>query len=123
MLPRTLADGYRMWRASALPENRGRLAQLAALGQAPSALIVGCCVLWGLNQVATKVALVEIPPLMQAAARSVGAALLVALWARMRGIPLTGLAGGLASSTAVTLSLARQSREPQYEDSGIAIVA
>lgn len=43
MLPRTLADGYRMWRASALPENRGRLAQLAALGQAPSALIVGCC--------------------------------------------------------------------------------
>ena len=40
-----------------------------------------------------------------------------------RGIPLTGLAGGLASSTAVTLSLARQSREPQYEDSGIAIVA
>ncbi|MFC5069844.1 carbonic anhydrase [Flaviflagellibacter deserti] len=43
MLPRTLADGYRIWRASALPETRGRLAQLAALGQAPSALIVGCC--------------------------------------------------------------------------------
>jgi uncharacterized membrane protein (DUF4010 family) len=31
-----------------------------------------------------------------------------------RGIPLTGLTGGLVSSTAVTLSFARQSREPQY---------
>jgi uncharacterized membrane protein (DUF4010 family) len=31
-----------------------------------------------------------------------------------RGIPLTGLAGGLVSSTAVTLSFARQSREPEY---------
>ncbi|HET9693936.1 MAG TPA: MgtC/SapB family protein [Steroidobacteraceae bacterium] len=40
-----------------------------------------------------------------------------------RGIPITGLAGGLASSTAVTLSLARQSREPQYEQAGAAIVA
>jgi uncharacterized membrane protein (DUF4010 family) len=40
-----------------------------------------------------------------------------------RGIPITGLAGGLASSTAVTLSLSRQSREPQYEQAGAAIVA
>jgi uncharacterized membrane protein (DUF4010 family) len=40
-----------------------------------------------------------------------------------RGIPITGLAGGLASSTAVTLSLARQSREPQYAKAGAAIVA
>jgi uncharacterized membrane protein (DUF4010 family) len=31
-----------------------------------------------------------------------------------RGIPLTGITGGLVSSTAVTLSFARQSREPQY---------
>jgi drug/metabolite transporter (DMT)-like permease len=47
-----------------------------------------CCVLWGLNQVAAKVALAEIPPLLQAAARSLGAALLVALWARWRRVPL-----------------------------------
>ena len=52
------------------------------------ALLVGCCLLWGLNQVATKVTLAEIPPLTQAAARSLGAALLVALWARWRGIAL-----------------------------------
>jgi uncharacterized membrane protein (DUF4010 family) len=31
-----------------------------------------------------------------------------------RGIPLTGVTGGLVSSTAVTLSFARQSREVQY---------
>jgi uncharacterized membrane protein (DUF4010 family) len=31
-----------------------------------------------------------------------------------RGIPLTGLTGGLVSSTAVTLAFARQSRDPAY---------
>jgi drug/metabolite transporter (DMT)-like permease len=58
-----------------------------------------CCVLWGLNQVATKVALAEVPPLTQAAARSLGAAVLVLAWARWRGIALTrpdgSLPGGL----------------------------
>jgi drug/metabolite transporter (DMT)-like permease len=58
-----------------------------------------CCVLWGLNQVAAKVTLAEIPPLMQASVRSLGATLLVALWASARGIPLFDrdgtLAGGL----------------------------
>jgi uncharacterized membrane protein (DUF4010 family) len=34
-----------------------------------------------------------------------------------RGLPLTGLTGGLVSSTAVTLSFARQSREPQFATS------
>lgn len=51
-------------------------------------LLVGCCILWGLNQVATKVALAEIPPLLQAGLRSLGAALLVAAWSRWRGITL-----------------------------------
>lgn len=34
-----------------------------------------------------------------------------------RGIPLTGLSGGLVSSTAVTLAFSRQSREKGYEQS------
>ena len=38
-----------------------------------------------------------------------------------RGLPVTGLTGGLVSSTAVTLSFARQSREPQYAAAGTAI--
>ncbi|MBI5271156.1 MAG: DMT family transporter [Burkholderiales bacterium] len=53
--------------------------------------LVGCAALWGLNQAATKVAVAEIPPLLQAAARSVGAALLLGLWATWRRIPLAPL--------------------------------
>jgi drug/metabolite transporter (DMT)-like permease len=52
------------------------------------AWLVLCCALWGLNQVAAKAALAEIPPLLQAGARSLGAALLLALWARGRGLTL-----------------------------------
>jgi carbonic anhydrase len=43
MLPKGLVDGYRLWRHAELPQERGRLAQLAALGQAPQAFIVACC--------------------------------------------------------------------------------
>jgi drug/metabolite transporter (DMT)-like permease len=46
------------------------------------------CLSWGVNQVAVKLAIPEIPPLIQAAVRSTGAAMIVALWARWRGIPL-----------------------------------
>ena len=77
----------------ALPERQPRLDLRATL------LVVGCCFLWGLNQVAAKAALPEVPPLWQAGLRSLGSALLVALWARWRGVPLFerdgSLAGGL----------------------------
>lgn len=64
-------------------------------------LLLSCCLLWGVNQVATKVALAEVPPLTQAALRSTGAALLLGLWSWWRGIALarrdgTGPAGLLA---------------------------
>jgi drug/metabolite transporter (DMT)-like permease len=51
-------------------------------------LLVVCCVIWGLNQTVVKVTLAEVPPLTMAAVRSLGAAVLVALWARSRGIAL-----------------------------------
>jgi drug/metabolite transporter (DMT)-like permease len=58
-----------------------------------------CCFLWGLNQVAAKAAMPEVPPLWQAASRSLGGAVLVWLWARWRGIELfktdATLRGGL----------------------------
>jgi drug/metabolite transporter (DMT)-like permease len=61
--------------------------------------LVFCCFLWGLNQVAAKVAIAEVPPLWQAAVRSLGGAALVFLWARLRGIALLDrdatLRGGL----------------------------
>lgn len=51
-------------------------------------LLLLCTALWGLGQVAAKVTLAEVPPLLQAAVRSLGAALLLALWARSRGLVL-----------------------------------
>jgi drug/metabolite transporter (DMT)-like permease len=61
------------------------------------ASLVLCCFLWGLNQVAVKAALPEVPPLAQAGLRSLGAALLVWGWARLRGIALFTHDGTLAS--------------------------
>ena len=61
--------------------------------------LVLCCALWGLNHTITKLTLADVPPLVQAGARSLGAAGLVALWAAWRGISLSPrngtLAGGL----------------------------
>jgi drug/metabolite transporter (DMT)-like permease len=47
------------------------------LDQVGTLLMVGLCASWGLNQVAAKVALADIPPLTQAAWRSVGATLIL----------------------------------------------
>lgn len=60
----------------------------ASLDTRAVVLVVVCTALWGVNQVAAKVALAEIPPLLQAGLRSLGAALLLALWARARGLPV-----------------------------------
>jgi drug/metabolite transporter (DMT)-like permease len=58
-------------------------------------ILVGCCFLWGLNQVAAKVALPEVPALWQSAIRSIGGAPLVAAWARWRGIAMLERDGSL----------------------------
>ncbi len=63
----------------------GRKARLDTLAIAS---LIGCCFLWGLNQVAAKAAMPEVPALWQAAARSTGGALLVALWVGVRRIPM-----------------------------------
>jgi drug/metabolite transporter (DMT)-like permease len=52
------------------------------------AVTVGLCLSWGFNQVAVKVAIHDIPPLIQSAARSVLAALIVGAWTQARGIKL-----------------------------------
>ncbi len=66
-----------------------------------AAIVVVLCLSWGFNQVAVKLAIHDIPPLLQAAIRSFVAALLVAGWCRLRGIPLfsrdTSLWPGLAA--------------------------
>ena len=52
---------------------------------------------WGLNQVSVKLALPEIPPFIQATVRSVGAFLIIVLWARWRGVSLNARDGTLAA--------------------------
>ena len=49
-----------------------------------AAIVVVLCLSWGFNQVAVKLAIHDIPPLMQGAIRSVVATLLVAGWCAAR---------------------------------------
>lgn len=71
------------------------------------AILVTLCFLWGLSQVSIKYANRGVSPIFQAAVRSIAASLLVALWARGRGLPLIhrdrtllhGLAIGLLFGT------------------------
>jgi drug/metabolite transporter (DMT)-like permease len=60
-----------------------------------AAVVVMLCLSWGFNQVAIKLAIGEIPPLIQGAIRSTGAALITVLWMRMRGISFTLRDGSL----------------------------
>jgi drug/metabolite transporter (DMT)-like permease len=53
-----------------------------------AALVVVLCLSWGFNQVSTKLAIHDVPPLTQAAIRSAVATLLIAGWCRLRGIPM-----------------------------------
>lgn len=65
------------------PESRVR-----PLDAGASALIVFMCFFWGLNQVAIKFSLPDVPPLMQVTVRSGGGLLLVLAWAWFRGVKL-----------------------------------
>ena len=62
-----------------------------------AALVVVLCLAWGFNQVSIKLALPDFPPFIQGALRSTLAALCVALWCRLRGIPLFGRDGSLSA--------------------------
>jgi drug/metabolite transporter (DMT)-like permease len=58
---------------------------------------IGLCLSWGFNNVAIKLAIHDIPPLIQSAARSLIAALLVGAWTQARGIPLLKRDGTLGA--------------------------
>jgi drug/metabolite transporter (DMT)-like permease len=84
-------------KSEALPSRHIRLDGIAI------AVVLACCLLWGLQQVVAKATLAAIPPLIQGGIRSGGAALLVWLWAASRGQSIfrrdrtlhAGLAAGL----------------------------
>lgn len=72
------------------------------------ALIVLLCLSWGFNQVAVKLAMHDIPPLLQSTIRSALGALIVALWCRMRGIPLFARDGTLIPGLAAGVAFAAE---------------
>ncbi|MFM7531222.1 MAG: DMT family transporter [Rubrivivax sp.] len=61
------------------------------------ATLLMCCTFWGLGQVATKVALAQIPPLLQAGLRAAIAVALVVAWSRWRGVALFQRDGSLGA--------------------------
>jgi drug/metabolite transporter (DMT)-like permease len=61
------------------------------------AATVALCVSWGFNNVAIKLAIHDIPPLIQSSARSLIAAILVGGWCQARNIPLFKRDGTLAA--------------------------
>ena len=67
---------------------------------AAMAILVVLCATWGLNQVAIKVGNEGISPAWQAAFRSAGAAVLILIWARLRGLELFARDGTLSAGIA-----------------------
>jgi drug/metabolite transporter (DMT)-like permease len=61
------------------------------------AVTIGLCLSWGFNNVAIKLAIHDIPPLIQSSTRSLIAAVLVGAWTQVRGIPLFKRDGTLAA--------------------------
>ena len=58
-------------------------------------ILIACCMFWGLQQILVKAVMAEVPPLMQASVRCIGACVLLVLWCRVRGIPLFKRDGSL----------------------------
>ena len=67
------------------------------LDSSAAALAVVLCLSWGFNQVAVKLALPDIPPLIQAAFRSTFGTFIVLIWARARGLRVMRADGTLAA--------------------------
>jgi drug/metabolite transporter (DMT)-like permease len=61
------------------------------------ALMLMLCLSWGFNQIAIKLALPEIPPMLQATIRSVGALPVLLLIARLRGVKIFASDGTLGA--------------------------
>lgn len=63
-------------------------------------MVVVLCLSWGFNQVATKIAIHDIPPMMQSSLRSVVATIIVVAWCWLRRIPLFERDGTLIAGLA-----------------------
>lgn len=59
------------------------------------AVLLACCMFWGLQQVLVKAIVHEVAPLMQGSLRCIGACALLWVWCRLRGVPLFQRDGSL----------------------------
>jgi drug/metabolite transporter (DMT)-like permease len=78
----------------------GNLSNMSAgrpLSPGAVALMLVLCLSWGFNQVAMKLALPDIPPMLQATIRSAGALPLLLLIARLRGVKIFASDGTLSA--------------------------
>src|SRR5258708_36413848 len=69
----------------------------SALSAGAVALMLMLCLSWGFNQIAVKLALPDIPPMLQAMIRSVGALPVLLLIARLRGVKIFASDGTLGA--------------------------
>lgn len=78
------------------------------LGGVPAAILLLCCMAWGVNQVAIKISISGISPLLGAGLRSLVAAALLLLWCRLRGEPLFRVDGSGAYGLLIGLMFASE---------------
>jgi drug/metabolite transporter (DMT)-like permease len=71
-----------------MPSNRGIPSAGRPLSPGAVALMLMLCLSWGFNQIAVKLALPDIPPMLQATIRSAGALPVLLLIARLRGVKI-----------------------------------
>jgi drug/metabolite transporter (DMT)-like permease len=71
-----------------MPVNRRTHSAGRPLSPGAVALMLMLCLSWGFNQIAVKLALPEIPPMLQALIRSAGALPVLLLIARLRGVKI-----------------------------------
>jgi drug/metabolite transporter (DMT)-like permease len=62
-----------------------------------AAILLACCLFWGVQQVLVKSTLPQLAPVFQAALRFIGATALLGLWCAWRGVPLFARDGSLAA--------------------------
>ena len=114
-LPRPDGQGFQLTRAlnvrmtSSQPRAAARDTRLRSrpLDAGASALMTLLCLCWGLNQVAIKFALPEVPPFTQALIRTGGGLVIVLAWVLIRGMTLikrdgtlwAGIAAGILFAT------------------------
>jgi drug/metabolite transporter (DMT)-like permease len=71
-----------------MPSNQVNPSAGRPLSPGAVALMLMLCLSWGFNQIAVKLAMSDIPPMLQATIRSVGALPLLLLIARLRGVKM-----------------------------------